>query len=80
MSDDPKFWKGPYGVLVPNNIHCVVDEDGGNTRGKEGDCTEMNFSWLNMNEAKYKELYAEFNQNDGQWYYKKPEKKNMRFA
>lgn len=79
MSDDPKFWKGPYGVLVPNHIYDVVDRDGGNTLHKSGACTEMNFSWLNMDETKYKELYAEFNQNDGQWYYKKPEKKFLNF-
>ena len=35
-NSDPKYWTGPYGVLVPNEIFDVVAEDGCNTLSKDG--------------------------------------------
>ena len=62
------FWKGPYGVLVPNHIEAVVASDGGNTRYKSGAETEMG-CMFEMNEKLYKEKYA-IKKEDGKWYYR----------
>lgn len=63
------YWKGPFGVLVPNDTYSVVAEDGGNSWYQDGGCTEM-YCGPNMTEAEYKVKFCNQNPVDGMWYYK----------
>lgn len=66
----PGYWVGPFNVRIPNAIHTCVASDGYNTRDKYGGETEMFMIDANpMNEAIYRQKYAEL-RNDGYYYYK----------
>ena len=66
----PNYWIGPYDVRVSNNIDSVVGSDGYNKRNKNGGQTEMFlYNAPPMNEAIYRQQYAEL-KNDGFYYYK----------
>jgi hypothetical protein len=67
-NDDPKYWNGPFNVLVPDNITKVKDVDGINMLYKNGSSTEMVSGPL-LSEAEYKARYAVL-EADGNYYYK----------
>lgn len=62
------YWRGPYGIWIPNSINSVKAEDGGNTLYKNGGCTEMGVINPKMTEEIYKEKYAK---QDGIWWFYK---------
>lgn len=66
--DHDEYWVGPYGVLVSNNIMCVVAQDGYNNMRSDGSETFMykNNAPL-MTEAIYKQKYATY--INGKYYY-----------
>jgi len=72
---DLGYWNGPYGVLVPNEIGCVVASDGYNNMVKDGSCTEMGCLNPNPISAKiYQNKYATFDEASGKWFHDRNEK------
>lgn len=58
---------GSYGILVPNEIDCVVAEDGYNYMYKDGSITErICHNPFPMNDKIYKQKYAK--EDNGKWY------------
>jgi hypothetical protein len=66
------YWIGPYGIKVPNNINCVIAEDGHNILYKDGEQTQtglMTFKNKPITKEQYLKEYADLN-NDGFYYWK----------
>jgi len=61
------YWKGPFGILVPNYIKAIAAEDGKNTLSKNGHSTKMCFDPLSKEE--YLNKYATLG-DDGYYYWK----------
>lgn len=66
-----QYWKGPYGVLVPNRINSVVAKDGYNYHSRDGGITEkFMLNAPKMNEKIYKETFCNYCEVTKNWYYK----------
>lgn len=67
------YWEGPYGTWVPNDIHRIVAEDGGNILTKVDNLINMTemFICKPLTEEEWKARYA-VQSEDGQWFYKVP--------
>ena len=61
------FWKGSYGILVPNTIDRVLASDGINTLFKDGCETERVNLKTPLTEDQYKSQYCEY--HNGNWYW-----------
>lgn len=70
MSNNQLYWIGPYGILVPQSIDDVVDEDGVNILYKNGTKTKLCANFSTMNSMSYKTKYAKFDMLNGHWIYK----------
>jgi len=64
----PSFWIGPADVRIPSSIKCVPSTDENNEMESDGSVTEANQGHV-MSDEKYRNMYAVFNENDGEWYW-----------
>ena len=64
------YWVGLYGIRIPNSIKSVIAEDCCNTLYFDGSGTELFSLNAPLSETEYKNKYAEFNTEDGFWYWK----------
>lgn len=69
---DAKYWIGPYGVRIPNNIYFVVAKDGENTVDKWGGSTSTYCTSI-LTKNQYINKYCYYG-NDGYYYYDKNRK------
>jgi hypothetical protein len=67
---EPNYWRGPYGIRVPNHIPSIKDSDGCNTLFKNGSATEM-YNPNPPTKEQYLSRYAVL-QSDGYYYWKEP--------
>lgn len=64
------YWRGPFGVLVPNSKKKVDSRDGVNEYYRDGGETEMcNSHRKSLNRDEYREKYATLG-DDSEYYYK----------
>ena len=63
------YWIGPHGMLVPNTIKDVMDEDCCNTLYDDGSVTEMGSNIVPLTKEEYLAKYAE-KRDDGLYYFR----------
>lgn len=67
-SMDYSWWRGPFGVRVPNHIWQVPDQDGTNSLENDGTPTKMVADGPEYSEEEYKKKYC-YKDRKGKWWF-----------